>query len=154
MPLWVRVSSTEWAPASRKEPGWTVQDTIALAKLLPDLGVDVLDVSSGGNIPDQDIPKTDRAYQTRIAGQVRRALRDAGVKDLKIAAVGFIDNAEVARDLVQGGGDDASADIVLAARQFLREPEWVLRVAHQLGVEAKWANQYHRAVWKKGKDIK
>ena len=150
MPLWVRVSSTEWA-----DGGWDVPDTIELAKQILPLGVDVLDVSSGGNVAHQKLPRCDPAYQTRIAGRVRRALRDAGLDGtMKVAAVGLITTAETARDLVQVDEDgDAVADIVLAARQFLREPEWVLRVAHQLGVEVKWANQYHRAVWPKHQEI-
>ncbi|KAJ2898818.1 NADH-dependent flavin oxidoreductase-like protein [Zalerion maritima] len=148
MPLWLRVSSTEWA-----EGGWDVPDTIKLAKEVAALGVDVLDVSSGGNVRQQDIPNTDREFQTRIAGQVRKAVREAGI-NLKIAAVGLISSAEAAMGLVEADETgEATADIVLAARQFLREPEWVLRVAHQLGVEVKWINQYHRAVWTKQKEI-
>lgn len=145
MPLWVRVSATEWA--ADEEGGWDIPDTIRLAKELSVLGVDVLDVSSGGNHATQKIPKTDPQYQTRIAGQIRKSLREAGL-NMKIAAVGFITTAESARELVQPENNgDAACDIILVGRQFMREPEWVLRVAHQLGVEAKWPNQYHLATW-------
>lgn len=156
MPLWVRISATEWMEYAG-EPSWDVEQSIELAKLLPGLGVDVLDVSSGGNHSKQQI-KIYTNYQTDIAGRIRQAIADAGLK-LGIAAVGFITEAEMARSLVQDGknksgetveiegdsGQMAKADLVMAARQFLRDPHWVLNMAHELNVSVKWPNQYDRS---------
>lgn len=141
MPLWLRISGTEWMEWAG-EPSWDVDSSIRLAKTLPPLGIDVLDVSSGGNNELQQIPRVE-SFQTDIARRIRQAVR-ADNLELVIAAVGYIRDATVARDVVQEGPDTA-ADLVLAARQFLREPEWVLRAAHELKVDVKWPNQYHRA---------
>ncbi|KAF7548563.1 hypothetical protein G7046_g8626 [Stylonectria norvegica] len=161
LPLWLRISATEWMEWSG-EPSWTIEDSIRLAKLLPGLGVDVLDVSSSGNSPTQKIVLK-QTMQTDLARQIREAVRAEG-SDLLIAAVGLISDGEFARSIVQDGevvgknlpnantievesenGIKTSADLVQAARQFLREPEWVLNVAQQLNVPVKLANQYHRA---------
>jgi 2,4-dienoyl-CoA reductase-like NADH-dependent reductase (Old Yellow Enzyme family) len=151
MPLWLRISATEWMEWS-PEASWTIADSIRLAKLLPALGVDVLDVSSGGNSASQQI-KLSQTFQTNLAGQIR----DAVGPELLIAAVGLITKGEFARSVVQEGSEDGTieveaehgqtvkADLVQAARQFLREPEWVLNVAHELNVPVKLANQYSRA---------
>ncbi|KAE8452721.1 hypothetical protein EG329_013980 [Mollisiaceae sp. DMI_Dod_QoI] len=181
MPLLVRVSSTEWMEESGEPDSWKVADTIKLAKLLPALGVDLLDVSSGGNNEKQRItPFND--FQVGIAGQIREALFKSGIKDLLIGAVGMITEAEAAKAIVENGkqvqevgsgkgtsegtegagkvveiedeqGAIAKADIVLVARQFLREPEWVLRVAYRLGVQVQWPLQYQRGQFLKGSRI-
>ncbi|RFU31337.1 hypothetical protein B7463_g5028, partial [Scytalidium lignicola] len=167
MPLLVRVSATEWMDHLGGE-SWDVPSTIKLAKLLPDLGVDLLDVSSGGNNEEQRItPYND--FQIGIAEQIRNALFDAGIKNLLIGAVGMITEAEQAKSIVESGKSKqeqgqtieiqdeqekiAKADIVLVARQFLREPEWVLRVAHRLGVKVQWPIQYHRGQFLKDSKI-
>jgi 2,4-dienoyl-CoA reductase-like NADH-dependent reductase (Old Yellow Enzyme family) len=169
MPLLVRVSSTEWMEKNAPE-SWDVESTIKLAKLLPGLGVDLLDVSSGGNNEKQAVtPYND--YQIGIAGRIRSELYKAGIKDLLIGAVGMITEAEAAKAIVENGkakengeanrtvviedeqGAIAKADIVLVARQFLREPEWVLRVAYRLGVKVQWPQQYHRGTFVKGSKI-
>lgn len=158
MPLLVRVSSTEWMEKSGAPESWDIESTIRLAKLLPGLGVDLLDVSSGGNNEKQAVtPYND--FQIGIAARIRKELYDAGIKELLIGAVGMITEAEHAKSIVENGepvpeadtveiedeqGAIAKADIVLVARQFLREPEWVLRVAYSLGVEVQWPQQYHR----------
>lgn len=156
MPLWVRISATEWMDYTG-EPSWDMAQSIELAKLLPGLGVDVLDVSSSGNHPKQQIQMHNH-YQTNLASEIRQAVADAGLQ-LGIAAVGLITEAEMARSIVQGGksqsegtvevesegGQVAKADLVLAARQFLRDPQWVLKIAHELNVAVKWPNQYDRA---------
>lgn len=168
IPLFLRLSATEWLEGSviEKEAGgsWNVDETTRLAMLLPDLGVDLLDVSSGGNHQSQDmsafrIPD----YQTRHAGRIRRQVKSEG-KSLLIGAVGLITGAEQARDLVQDNaeatiaeearaaeqmtdtepGRDPHADVVFIARQFMREPEWVLRVAAKLGVDVAWPSQFQR----------
>ncbi|KAJ2968204.1 hypothetical protein NUW58_g10270 [Xylaria curta] len=130
------------------QPSWTIDDSIRLAKLLPAAGIDLLDVSSGGNNEAQKV-NVHPYYQVDMAGQIREAVQKDGLK-LLIGAVGMITTAEMARDIVQeGDGLVPKADIVLIARQFLREPEFPLRAAHQLGVEVKWPIQYHRAGWAK-----
>lgn len=166
MPLSVRVSSTEWMEKSDEPESWDVESTIRLAKLLPALGVDLLDVSSGGNNEKQAV-NIHVNYQTDIAGRIRSALYEAGIKDLLIGAVGLITEAEVAKSLVQNGqegprdqvevegesGQKTKADVVIVARQFLREPEWVFRVAYRLGVEVQWPVQYHRGQFRHGSNI-
>jgi len=147
MPLLVRVSST-----------------VRLAKLLPGLGVDLLDVSSGGNNEKQAVTPFNN-YQVGIAGRIREELYKAGIKDLLIGAVGMITEAEAAKEIVEKGKGDglveiedenggiAKADVVLVARQFLREPEWVLRVAYSLGIKVQWPSQYARGQFVKGSKI-
>lgn len=141
MPLWLRISATEWMEHAGA-PSWDLEQSIRLAKLLPAWGVDVLDVSSGGNNPQQRIARQ-KTYQTDLAREIRRAVRADGL-DLLIASVGSIDDAEFARDVVQEGPGQ-SADLALSARQFLRDPQWVLHAAHKLGVPVKWPIQYLRA---------
>jgi 2,4-dienoyl-CoA reductase-like NADH-dependent reductase (Old Yellow Enzyme family) len=166
MPLMLRISSTEWMEWSGEE-SWTVDQSIRLAKLLPDLGVDLLDVSSGGNNEQQKI-QIHPYYQVSIAGRIREALKAEG-KQLLIGAVGMITNAEMAKSIVEEDGSRVAADgtvevseehgqktqadLVLIARQFLKEPEFVLRVAHQLGVKVAWPLQYGRARWHAGDKI-
>ncbi|KAL1969474.1 hypothetical protein VTN77DRAFT_8912 [Rasamsonia byssochlamydoides] len=151
MPLFLRVSATEWLedqPVAAAAGGsWDVESTIRLAKLLPELGIDFLDVSSGGNHKDQKIePHT--SYQIDIAARIRKELRAAGVKTL-IGAVGLITEAEQAQRIVEGADDDNNdgpqADAVLIARQFMREPQWVLNAAKKLGVKITPPVQFTRA---------
>lgn len=128
---------------------WDVDSTIAITKIAADLGVDLLDVSSGGNHPQQKINMFDsKDYQTKIASRIRKEVRAAG-KPMLIGAVGLITEAEQARNIVELDEDDRSigeeaeaaqkmtdasgekspmADCILVARQFMREPEWVLKV--------------------------
>ncbi|KAK7757807.1 NADH-dependent flavin oxidoreductase [Diatrype stigma] len=183
-PLLLRVSATEWMEHAAGTVGasWDLEQTIRLAKLLPDAGVDLLDVSSGGNHPDQKI-ELHPYHQVNLAGRIREELRKEG-KKLLIGAVGLITTAEMARSIVQEGKDQAAAgsgsgsgsgagaasqdtavevaeesgpttqaDLVLIGRQLLREPEFVLRCAQNLGVDVKWPNQYHRAHWRKGEKL-
>ncbi|KAL7942216.1 hypothetical protein V8C42DRAFT_161327 [Trichoderma barbatum] len=141
MPVSLRVSATEWMEWAG-QPSWTVEDTIKLAKLVPAWGVDILDVSSGGNTYEQRFPENP-LFQIDIARTVRKALRAEGI-DLIVGAVGNITDAKIAHDAVQEG-PEAAAELALVARQFLREPEFVLRVAHELKVNVKWAHQYSKA---------
>ena len=131
-PLVVRISGTDWA-----EGGWDVEQSTRLAGLLKDAGVDLVDVSSGGNVAAQ-IP-LGPGYQVPLAEQVRTA-------GLPTGAVGLITEPEQAEEIVAAG----RADVVLLARVLLREPHWALRAAHELGVEVgdgiEWPNQYLRAV--------
>ncbi|KAI0815709.1 NADPH dehydrogenase [Xylaria sp. FL0064] len=167
MPLFLRISATEWMEHTG-QPSWTLEDSIKLAKLLPAAGIDLLDVSSGGNNEEQKID-IHPYYQVDLAGQIREEIKKEEL-NLLIGAVGMITNAEMARSIVQedkpevtgtttppdeceDAGQVTKADLIFAARQFLREPEFPLRSAHQLGVEVKWPIQYHRAGWRKGQKI-
>ncbi|KAK3489466.1 NADPH dehydrogenase [Neurospora hispaniola] len=152
MPLFVRVSATEWMEYTG-QPSWDLQQTIELAKILPDLGVDLLDVSSGGNNKDQKI-NVHTYYQIDMAEQIRAAVHEAG-KQLLVGAVGLVTSAEIAKETVQEkedgrvtiqreNGAKTRADMVLVARQFLKEPEFVLTVADELGVDVKAPVQYLR----------
>ncbi|KAG4273248.1 hypothetical protein FPRO04_09854 [Fusarium proliferatum] len=140
MPLFVRLSATDWMEKSTlgKDLGsWDVPSTIRLAKLLPDLGVDVLDVSSAGNHPQAAHNVFDAGReQAAIAARVKGALERAG-KRMIIGTVGEITDAIQARDLVQEGAA-GSVDLISVGRQFLKEPGWVLKVAQELGVDVAW----------------
>jgi 2,4-dienoyl-CoA reductase-like NADH-dependent reductase (Old Yellow Enzyme family) len=119
LPLAVRVSATDWHPE-----GWDGDDTVALAALLRDRGVDLVDCSSGGNVRVR-VP-TAPGYQVPFAARVRR---EAGVAS---AAVGMITTPTQAQAIVAGG----EADLVLLARESLRDPYWPLAAAQELGVAA------------------
>ncbi|CAG8403009.1 unnamed protein product [Penicillium salamii] len=157
MPLFLRISATEWLEneaVAAHTGSWDMSSSIHLAKLLPGLGIDFLDVSSGGNHKDQRIePHTN--YQIDLAGEIRREIHLANQNTL-VGAVGFITEAESARDIVEGAeakateeilsGKEPKADAVLLARQFLREPEWVLTAAKKLGVGISVPLQFARGL--------
>ena len=120
-PLLVRVSATDWV-----EGGWDVDSTIEFARRARALGVDLVDVSSGGNDPRQQIP-LGPGYQVPFAARVRD---EAGVPT---ATVGLITEPAQAEE------------VVVLGRELLREPHWPLRAAHELGAEIAWPEQYLRA---------
>ena len=128
VPVVVRISATDW-----HEDGWTADDSVRLGSLLADAGVDLVDVSSGGNAI-VDIP-VEPAYQVPFARRIRA---EAGIPT---GAVGLITEPKQAEEIVA----DGSADVVLLARALLRDPHWALRAAHDLGVEPDWPKQYLRA---------
>ncbi|MDX1992892.1 MAG: NADH:flavin oxidoreductase/NADH oxidase [bacterium] len=129
-PLAVRLSATDWV-----EGGWTLEDSIALAKLLRHEGVDLVDCSSGGAAAGVQIPVAP-GYQVHLAEGVRR---EAGIP---AAAVGLISSPEAADAIVREG----QADVVLLGRELLRDPHWPLRAAQALGVAQKpTPPQYLRA---------
>jgi 2,4-dienoyl-CoA reductase-like NADH-dependent reductase (Old Yellow Enzyme family) len=128
-PLWMRISATDWV-----EGGWTVEESVELARTLQAMGIDLFDCSSGGNVPQLKIP-VGPGYQVAFAEQVRR---QAGVLT---AAVGVITDPAQADQIVRTG----QADVVVLARQFLREPYWPLLAARALGYDIKWPIQYERA---------
>lgn len=134
-PIVVRISATDWV-----EGGWTVDDSVALARKLGDAGVDLVDVSSGGNAP-AEIP-LEPGYQVPFARRIRA---EAGIAT---GAVGLITEPKHAEAIVA----EESADAVLLARAMLREPHWALRAAHELGVPVgegvAWPPQYLRATWR------
>ena len=129
LPLAVRISAIDW-----KDGGWQIEDSIALAKLLKSEGVDLMDCSSGGLVPDAKI-KVEPGYQVPFAEKVRHGA------DIATAAVGFITEPKQADDIVRSG----KADVVLLARQFLRDPYWPVHAAKTLGHKLPPPNQYARA---------
>ncbi|GAC1356716.1 MAG: NADH:flavin oxidoreductase/NADH oxidase [Vulcanimicrobiaceae bacterium] len=130
LPLFVRISASDWMPG-----GWAIEDSVALAGVLKTLGVDLIDVSSGGIAPNAQIP-VGPGYQVPFARQIRA---DAG---LATGAVGMITRAHQANDIIKEG----SADIVLLARELLRQPYWPLHAALELGrTDLPWPRQYDRA---------
>jgi 2,4-dienoyl-CoA reductase-like NADH-dependent reductase (Old Yellow Enzyme family) len=129
LPLAVRISAIDW-----RSDGWQIEDSIALAKLLKAEGVDLMDCSSGGVVPDAKI-KVEPGYQVPFAEQVRRGA------DIATAAVGFITDPKQADDIVSSG----RADLVLLARQMLVDPYWPAHAAKALGHKLPPPNQYARA---------
>jgi 2,4-dienoyl-CoA reductase-like NADH-dependent reductase (Old Yellow Enzyme family) len=130
LPLFVRISASDWV-----EGGWTVEDSAALARELKPLGVDLIDASSGGIVPDAKIA-LGPGYQVPFARRIRERTQIA------TGAVGLITDAHQANDIIESG----SADIVLLARELLRQPYWPLLAAAQLGVQVDyWPKQYLRA---------
>jgi len=129
LPLFLRVSCTDWT-----EGGWDLRETVELARQVRTLGVDVVDCSSGGNVATARIP-AGPGYQVPFAEAVRR---DAAVAT---AAVGMITSPAQAETVIRSG----QADLVLLARELLRDPQFPLRAARELGVEGPWPRQYLRA---------
>ncbi|OYQ42663.1 oxidoreductase [Flavobacterium cyanobacteriorum] len=129
LPLFVRISGTDWA-----EGGWNVEESVALAKILKQKGVDVIDCSSGGVVSHQKIPVAPN-YQVPIAGRIKM---EAGIHT---GAVGLITEAAQAEEILQKG----QADLVFFARESLRDPNLGLSLAHELHEKAHWPRQYERA---------
>ncbi|WP_041586786.1 NADH:flavin oxidoreductase/NADH oxidase [Terriglobus saanensis] len=136
LPVWVRLSVTDWIDPSKNIPtgGLTVEDSIAFARLLKAEGIDLVDCSSGGNDPRQQIP-IGAGYQVAFADRIRR---EAGIPT---GAVGMITAPEQADQIVRTG----QADVVLLARELLRDPYWPLHAAEALHKPASWPVQYERA---------
>lgn len=128
-PVFVRLSATEWA-----DGGWSLDDSVQLAVRLKALGIDLIDASSGGNVVHQRI-EVRPGYQVPFAARIRH---DAAIAT---AAVGLITGAAQANDIVAAG----DADLVLLAREMLRQPHWALQAAHELGATGDWPSQYLRA---------
>jgi 2,4-dienoyl-CoA reductase-like NADH-dependent reductase (Old Yellow Enzyme family) len=129
LPLFIRLSVTDWI-----EGGWTIEDSIALARRLKPLGVDLIDCSSGGVISHVKIP-VGPGYQVKFAERIRRE------SDVMTGAVGMITAPEQADQIIRTG----QSDIVLLARQLLRDPYWPLHAASRLRQELIWPKQYFRA---------
>ena len=127
----VRLSATDWV-----DGGWTVEQTITVSRWLAEAGVDMVDVSSGGLDPRQQVPAAP-GFQVPFARAVREA---AGVAT---AAVGLITEPAQAEEVVASG----AADAVMLGRAMLRDPHWTLRAAATLGAEVRWPPQYLRARW-------
>ncbi|MDR2614234.1 MAG: NADH:flavin oxidoreductase/NADH oxidase [Candidatus Accumulibacter sp.] len=129
LPLIVRLSATDWV-----DGGWTPEETVDLCRVLKTHGVDLIDVSTGGIVPDARIP-SGPGFQTGFAERIRR---EAG---LPVAAVGLITAPAQADHIVRNG----QADLILLGREILRNPYWPMTAAHELGHPAAWPPQYLRA---------
>jgi 2,4-dienoyl-CoA reductase-like NADH-dependent reductase (Old Yellow Enzyme family) len=130
-PLFFRVSATEWLD----DGGWTADDTVRFAADLRAHGIDLLDVSTGGNASGVRIPTTP-GYQVPFAARVRNET------SLPVAAVGLITDVEQAEKILANG----EADAVLLGRELLRTPSWARHAARELGGEVRVPDQYHRSV--------
>jgi 2,4-dienoyl-CoA reductase-like NADH-dependent reductase (Old Yellow Enzyme family) len=128
-PVIVRISATDWT-----EGGWTADDSVQLATWLRDRGVDLIDASTGGNVPRASIP-IGPGYQVEFAERIRREV------GIATGAVGLITTPAEAEAIVA----NEQADLVLLAREELRDPYFPLRAAHELGADVAWPVQYERA---------
>ncbi|MGI8725796.1 MAG: NADH:flavin oxidoreductase/NADH oxidase [Methyloceanibacter sp.] len=126
LPLFMRISATDWV-----EGGWDIEQSVELAKRAKALGVDLIDVSSGAMVPDAKIP-IGPGFQVPFAKRIRA---EAGVAT---GAVGMITDPHQAERIIA----DGDADIVLLARELLREPYWALKAETALGGQACWPTQY------------
>lgn len=129
LPLFVRISATDWA-----DGGWNVGESVQLSQLLKEKGVDLMDVSSGGLVSHQQIALGPN-YQVPFAGSIKK---ETGILT---GAVGLITEATQAEEIVATG----KADLVLFARESLRNPNLALDFAKELGVDVSWPKQYERA---------
>ena len=129
LPLFLRISATDWV-----DGGWTGNDSVRLVRALAPLGVDLVDCSSGGVVPQARIP-VGPGYQVQFAEQIRK---EAGILT---AAVGMITDPHQAESILEEG----AADLVVLAREFLREPYWPIKAADSLGAPANIPVQYQRA---------
>lgn len=129
LPLLVRISATDWA-----EGGWDLEQSVRFAGLLGELGVDLIDVSSGGTLPDA-VPPAAPGYQVPFA----RAIRER--TGLPTGAVGLITEPRQAEDILASG----SADAIFLGRELLRRPHWPLNAAALLDADIGWPERYARA---------
>jgi 2,4-dienoyl-CoA reductase-like NADH-dependent reductase (Old Yellow Enzyme family) len=133
-PVFVRISATDWVPEINGIPGWDLVQSIQFSKWLKEIGIDLVDCSTGGLVPDARIPAAP-GFQVPFAAGVRK---EAGIAT---GAVGLITDAAQAEQILI----DGQADLIFLAREMLRDPYWPLHAARQLGVDVPWPNQYVRA---------
>lgn len=126
--LWVRISASDWA-----EGGWDIDQSVELVKILKTKNVDVIDTSSGGNIPGVKIP-AERNYQVPFAKRVKN---ETGIIT---GTVGFIIETQQAETILQNG----EADLIFIGREILRNPYFPLTAAEALGEDIEWLPQYRR----------
>jgi len=129
LPLFIRISATDWA-----DGGWNIEESVQLSKIVKEMGVDLIDVSSGGLVSHQQIPLGPN-YQVPLAGSIKK---ETGILT---GAVGLITEAIQAEDIVATD----KADLVLFARESLRNPNLALDFAKELGEDIPWPKQYERA---------
>jgi len=130
LPLFARISATDWA----SEGGWNLEQSIVLSKALKEIGVDLIDCSSGGTLERASIP-VGLGYQVPFAEAIRKEV------NIATSAVGLITSAQQAETILQ----DGKADIISLAREFLRDPYFPMHAAKELGVDISWPKQYERA---------
>ena len=128
LPLFVRISATDWA-----DGGWNAEESVELAKILKTKEVDLIDCSSGGLIPDAKIPVA-KGYQSQFAQRIKSEAK------IRTGAVGLITSPGEAEEVISEG----KADLVFLAREFLRNPYFPLNAAKSLGAEISWTPQYLR----------
>ncbi|MES2520797.1 MAG: NADH:flavin oxidoreductase/NADH oxidase [Bacteroidota bacterium] len=129
LPLFVRISASDW-----DENGWTIDDSVRLANILKDRGVEVIDCSSGGFVAPEQI-SIGLGYQVPFAEAVKQQT------GIKTGAVGLIVSPQQAEEVITSG----KADLVFLAREMLRDPYFPMRAAYELGYDTQWAKQYERA---------
>lgn len=129
LPLFVRISATDWV-----DGGWNEDESVKLAKLLKENGVDLIDCSSGGLVPHARIP-VKKKYQVGFAERIKTEA------NILTGAVGLITEAEEAEEILSNG----QADLILLARELLRNPYFPLEAAEKLGANVQWPPQYERA---------
>lgn len=127
--LWVRISATDWV-----EGGWNIEESAKLTRLLKSKGVDVIDVSTGGNIPQVKIP-VEKNYQVPFAEEIRKQT------SIITGAVGMISDAAQAEEILE----KKQADLIFVGRELLRDPHFPLHAAKELKDSIEWAKQYIRA---------
>jgi 2,4-dienoyl-CoA reductase-like NADH-dependent reductase (Old Yellow Enzyme family) len=130
LPLFVRISATDWVHG-----GWDIEQSVLLCKRLRECGVDMIDVSSGGTVPDAKIPVA-RGYQVPFSQRIHEEA------DIRTGAVGMISDAQFADGIITSG----QANIVFLGRELLREPYWAIKAQHALEEEPVWPTQYGYAV--------
>jgi 2,4-dienoyl-CoA reductase-like NADH-dependent reductase (Old Yellow Enzyme family) len=135
LPFFVRISATDWV-----DGGWDIEQSIILCRELKLLGVDLIDVSSGGVIPDARIPVA-RGYQIQFAKRIRDEAQ------IHTGGVGLITDPQHADEIITSG----QADLVFIGRELLREPYWALKAQHALAIEPEWPVQYGYAIKRRAK---
>ena len=135
LPLFVRISASDWV-----EGGWDIEQSVKLAKRLKAVGVDLIDVSSGGVVPHARIPVA-KGYQVPFARRIREEV------DIRTGAIGLITEPRHADEIITGG----DANLVFIAREMLREPYWALKAQQALGQDSAWPIQYGYAVKRRAK---
>jgi 2,4-dienoyl-CoA reductase-like NADH-dependent reductase (Old Yellow Enzyme family) len=129
LPVFVRISASDWV-----DGGWDLEQSIEFARWLKPIGIDLIDCSSGGLVADARIPAAP-GFQVPFAAAIRTQT------GIATGAVGLITEAHQAEQIVATG----QADVVLLAREFLRDPYWPLHAARQLNADMAWPKQYLRA---------
>lgn len=129
LPVFVRISATDW-----ESNGWSLNDSVEFSRRLKNLGIDLIDCSSGGNTENAQIPVAP-GYQVSFAQAIKS---EAGILT---GAVGLITNARQANEIISSG----KADVVLLGRELLRNPYWPLDAAKELGFDLEWPLPYQRA---------
>jgi 2,4-dienoyl-CoA reductase-like NADH-dependent reductase (Old Yellow Enzyme family) len=128
-PLFVRISCTDWV-----DGGWNLAQSVELSRQLKEIGVDLIDCSSGGLVPYAKIP-VGPGYQTPFAAEIRSKV------DISTGAVGLITDPVQAEQILMTG----QADVIIMARELLRNPYWPLHAAKTFNLDAPWPRQYQRA---------